>query len=92
MCAPEWRHGTMNQRPIAVDSPRQQRRVLVVRRHDDAVALEASKVFGQSQRHARTATRIRGISHNVLLQFGHECDSRIFDAPDLFGIFLRAGH
>ena len=89
---PQRRHGTMNQRPVSVDSPRQKGGVFVIGRHDDAVALETSEVFGQSQRHSGAATRIRGVGDRVLLQLGHESDARIFDAPDFLGIFLRAGH
>ena len=75
----------MNQRPASVDSPRQKRRVFVIRRHDYAVALEGAEVFGQSQRHSGAAARIGGVGDHVLLQFGHERDARIFDAPDFFG-------
>ena len=82
----ERRHGPMNQRPVSIDSPRQKGGVFVVRRHDDAVALEAPEVFGQSQRHSGATARIRRVSDDVLLQFRHEGDARIFDAPDFFGI------
>src|SRR5882757_7908473 len=86
------RHGTMNQRPASVDSPRQERGVFIVRRHNYAVAFESAEVFGQSQRHAGTAARIRGIGDDILLQFGDECDTRILDAPDLFRKIIRAWH
>ena len=92
MCAPSVRHRTMNQRPVSIDSPRQKRRIFVVRGHDDTVAFEAAKVLGQCQRYTRATARIRGVGDHVLLQLGHEGDARILDAPDFFGILLRAGH
>ena len=82
----------MNQRPVSVDSSGQKRRVFVVRRHDYAVALEASKVFGQGQRHSGATARIGSVGDHVLLQFGHESDARILNAPDFLGKLLRAGH
>src|SRR5579864_9791007 len=82
----------MNQRPAAVDSPRQKCGVLVIWRHDYAISLEGAEVFGQSQRHAGTAARIGSVGDDVLLQFGNESDARIFNAPDFFGIILRVGH
>ena len=57
------------------------RGVFVVRRHDDAVSLETSEVFGQSQRHSGTTARIRGVGDDVLLQFGHESDARDLQCP-----------
>src|SRR5258707_1109976 len=82
----------MNQRPISIDSPRQERRIFVIRWRDDTVALEGAKVLGQGQGYSRPTARIGGVGHDVLLQFGHERDARIFNAPDLLGILLRAGH
>src|ERR1700680_3656910 len=85
-------HGTMNQRPASIDPPRQKCGVFVVRRHDYAVSFETAEIFGQSQRHAGTASRIRSVGDDVLLQFRNKRDARIFDAPDLLRIVLRAGH
>src|SRR6266567_6027996 len=82
----------MNQRPASVDSPRQKRGVFVVRRHNYAITLEGTEVFGQSQGHAGTAARIGRVSDDVLLKFRHERDARIFDAPDLLRMILRVGH
>ena len=81
----------MNERPVSIDSPRQECGVLVIRRHDDAVALETAKIFGQSQRHTGTAARIRSVGDDVLLQFGNESDARVLNAPDFLGIFLGLG-
>ena len=86
---PERCHGTMNQRPAAVDSSRQECGVLVIRRHDDAVSFEGAEVFGQSQRHSGPAARIGRVGNDVLLQFRNKGDARIFNAPDLFRIILR---
>ena len=88
----EVRHGPMNQGPESIDSPGQKRCIFIVRRHDDAVALEAVKVFGERQRNSRATARIGGVSDCILLQFGHESDARILDAPDFLGILLRVGH
>ena len=52
MCAPESRHRAMEQREAAVDAARQQRRILVVGLHDQAVPLERAEVLGQRQRDA----------------------------------------
>src|SRR5579863_8041648 len=82
----------MNQRPVSIDSPRQQRGIFIVGRHNYAVALETSEVFGQSQRHSGAATRIGSVSDGVLLQFGYESDARILDAPDFLRILLRVRH
>ena len=92
MCAPSVVIGPMNQRPVSADSPRQKRGIFVVRWHDDAVALEVAKIFGQSQRHSGAAARIGGVSDYILLQLGHESDARIFNTPDFLRILLRVGH
>ncbi len=68
------------------------RGVFVIRRHNDAVAFETAEVFGKSQRHSWAAARIRRVSDHVLLEFGNECDARVFNAPDLFGKLPRARH
>src|SRR6266571_5730178 len=77
----ERRHGPMDQSPRAVNPSGQKGRVFVVRRHDDAEPLEYAKIFRECQRHSGTATRIRSVSHGILLEFRHICDARIFDAP-----------
>src|SRR5450755_3798098 len=64
----ERRHGAVNERPVSVDSAGQKGAIFVVRWHDDAVALESSKVFGQGQRYSRTAARIGGVGDNILLR------------------------
>ena len=89
---PERRHGTMNQSPASVDSARQKSGVFVVRRHDYAKSFEGPEIFGQSQGYSGTAARIGSVGDHVLLQFGDEGDARIFDAPDLLGIFLGVGN
>src|SRR2546426_786173 len=77
----ERRHGPMDQSPRAVNPSGQKGRVFVVRRHDDTEFLEYAKIFRECQRHSGTATRIRSISHGILLEFRHIRDARIFDAP-----------
>ena len=70
MWEPEWRHWTVNERPVAVDSPGQKRRVFVIRRHDDAIALETAKILGQRERYSRAASRIGRVGDPVLLNSG----------------------
>ena len=82
----------MNQRPISVDSTGEKCGIFVVRRHDNAVALKTAEVLGQSERHARPTARIRGVSDCVLFQFRNECNARILNTPDFFGIFRRIWH
>ena len=81
----------MDQSPIPVDPMRQQGRVLVLRRHDHAVALEAAEILRERQSHARTLTRVGGIDNGILAQFGNIGDARIFDAPQLFRKMLGIG-
>src|SRR6202140_1805624 len=82
----------MDKRPASIDSPRQQRGVFVVRWHDDAGAFKTAEVFGESQRYAWTAARIRRVGDHVLIGFRHEGDTRIFDSPDLLRILAGARH
>ena len=51
------RHRPVNQRPKAANSPGQQRRVLVLRLHDDAISLKALEVLCQRQGDSGTASR-----------------------------------
>src|SRR5581483_8840209 len=88
----EWGHGPVNQCPVTVNSPRQERRVFVIGRHDDPIPLEAAKVFGDSQGDSRAATRVRRVSDYILLQFRYKRDAGILDAPDFFWIVLGTGH
>ncbi len=83
------RHRPMNQCPTAADSARQQSRVLIFRRHDDAESLKAPEVFGQRQRDSGTAARKRCVRHRILFEFRNVGDARIFDAPDLFRELAR---
>src|SRR5260221_6262627 len=73
----------MDQSRGAINSSGQKGSVFVVRRHDDTEFLENAKIFRKCQRHSRTATRIRSVSHGILLEFRHIRDARIFDAPQL---------
>ena len=82
----------MNERPKSADPVRQKSGILIVRRHDDAESLKASKVAGQRQRNSRTAFGVGSVGDSVLLQLRNIRDTRIFDAPKLFRIFFRIGH
>ena len=74
----------VDERPLPVDAPWQQGRILILRGHDDAQALECPEVPGQCHGHARTAARVRGVQDGILLQLGHIGDAGVFHAPDLF--------
>jgi len=81
----------MQQREAAVDASRQERRVLVVRLHDEAEPLEAAKVVGERQRDAGAALAERGIGDRIFTELVDEGDARIFDAPQLLREMLRIG-
>ena len=81
----------MNQGPASVDSSRQQGRIFIVGRHDDAKFFEGMKVFRQRERYARTAAGIGGVGDSILLELRHVGDSGILDAPQFFGELLRFG-
>ena len=81
----------MDEREVAVDAARQERRVFVVGLHDEAVALERAKVVGERERDARPALAERGVGDRVFAELVDERDARIFDAPKLFGIVLGIG-
>src|SRR5271166_201705 len=82
----------MNHSPEAADSARQQSSILVLGLHDHAVSLKLPEVFGQGKRYSGTTAREGGVGNRILLQFRDVSNSRIFDAPDLFGIFARICH
>src|SRR5579862_2780041 len=86
------RHGPVNQRPVAANPPRQKCGVFIIGRHYYPVALEPAKVAGQSEGYSRSAARIRCVSHGILLQFRHESDAWIFNAPDLLRILVWTRH
>ena len=81
-------HGAVNQSPPAVNPSRQQRRVLILRRHDDAEPLKALEIPGQRQGDSWTASRKRRVRYSVLLEFRDVSDAGIFDAPYLFRIVV----
>src|ERR1019366_8543070 len=81
-----------NERPVAVNSPRKKRRVFVVGWHDDTKPLKAPKILSQSERNSWASARIGCVSDYVLLQFGHENNTRVLNPPDFFGIIDGAGH
>ena len=85
----ERRDRPMNHRPIAVDPPRQQRGIFILRRHDHAEPFKASEVFGQRQGNAGSAARKGRVCHGVLFKFRDVGDAGIFDAPNLFRVVAR---
>jgi hypothetical protein len=76
-------HGPENQRPESVDSSWQEGGILVVRRHDDAKSPVGMEILRERQRqgYTRSAPGVGGVRNGVLLEFRHEGDTRIFDAP-----------
>ena len=85
-------HWPVNQRPTTTNPPGQQRRIFILRRHDYAVALEASEVPGERQGDSRTAARKGSVGHRVLIEFRDIGNARIFDAPDFFRIVQWIRH
>lgn len=85
------RHGPVQQGIQAVHAAREQRRVLVIRLHDEPAAFECDEILRQRQRDATAVLAERGISDDVLVQFLDEGDPRILDAPQFFGIAIRLG-
>ena len=82
----------MDERPQSADPVRQKGRILVVRRHDDAISLKLSEVLRQRQRNSGTTFGVRGEGHCILLQLWNVSDTRIFDAPKLFWILIWIRH
>ena len=82
----------MDKSPVPSDFVREKGRIFVIGRHDHAESLEGMEVLREGQRDPRAAPGIRRENDSVRLQFRHVGQSRIFDAPQLFGIFLRVWH
>src|ERR1039458_6696418 len=82
----------MNQCPVTANLVWKKCRVLVVRREDHTVPLEAAEVLRKSKRDARTAARIRGVHNGVLLQLRHIGQAGIFDTPEFFRVLLYIRH
>src|SRR5271167_363905 len=85
-------HRSMDKCPQSANSVRQKSSVLVVRRHDDSVSLKRPKIHGEREGHSGTAFGVRGVGHGKLLQLWNVSDTRIFDTPKLFRIFIWIGH
>src|SRR5712692_4095831 len=79
---------SMDQSPMAVDPMRQQRRILIFRRHDDSVALEVLKIFRERQSYTGTVARVGCIDYGILAQLGDIGNTRIFNSPQFLGEFV----
>ncbi len=82
----------MDQGPVAVDSSRQQRGILIFGRHDHTESSKAPEVLCERQGHPRTTARKRSVRNRILLEFGNIGDAWIFDAPDFLRVFLGIRH
>src|SRR5512140_3488438 len=80
---------TMDQRPATVDAMRQQGCVLILRRHDDAIALEFTEICGSCQGYSRSIAREGCVDHDELIQFRDICNARVLDSPDFFWEVFR---
>jgi hypothetical protein len=83
------RRRAVNQGEQAVDASRKERRILVVRLHDQAEALKCHEILGQREGHAGSSLSECRVRNDVLAEFFDECDSRIFDPPKFVGMLLR---
>jgi hypothetical protein len=79
---------TMEQREAAVNATWQQRRVFVVRLHDEAVSLEVAEVFGEGQSHSGPSPAVRRIGDGVSSELLDKRDARVFDPPELLRILV----
>ena len=70
---------------------REQRGVLVLRRHHRPEARDAPEVARRRQRDERPATAVRGVGDRPLLAFGEPGEARVLAAPDLLGMVLGVG-
>ncbi len=85
-------HWPMDESPASANPMRQQRRVLILRRHDYAESIKAPEIFGERQGDPWAAAGKGGVGHRVLLEFRQIGDAWIFDAPDFLGIVHRICH
>ena len=85
-------HWPVNQRPTTANPPRQQRRIFILWRHDDAESLKAPEVLGERQRDSGTSPRKGCVRHRILLEFRDIGNARIFDTPDFFRIVQWIRH
>ena len=85
-------HGAVNERPAAADLPRQQGRILILRRHDNAISLEGPEIACKGERDSRAAAGEGRIGNRILLQFWDIRDARIFNTPDLLWKLTRTRH
>src|SRR5580658_5465753 len=81
----------MQERKVPVDAARQQSGILVVGLHDEPAPFEMAKVLGQDEGDPRPPFAERGVGDRVLSKLLDECDPRVLDPPELFGVTLRVG-
>ncbi len=84
MCARGALTGRWISAQWSADPARQQGGVLILRRHDDAEALEVAEILGERQGDAGTVVRVGGVDDGVLAEFGDVGDAGVLDAPQLF--------
>ena len=77
------RRGAVDHDPAAVEQAREERRVLVVRRHHRAQPPHFAEVLGHCQRHERPAVAVRGVGDRPFLAVRQVHQARILAAPDL---------
>jgi hypothetical protein len=82
---------TVHEREHAVDAPRQQRRILVVRPHHQPAPFEADEIVGQRERNPGTAFAERGIGDRILAELRDEGDARVFQTPQFLGVIDGIG-
>ncbi len=83
------RGGPVEHRPAAVEPAREDRRVLVLRRHDRAFAADVTEVARHGQRHEGTPVAIGRVGDRPVLELRQPGEPRILAAPDLLRVALR---
>ena len=81
----------MDHRPAAVDPPREEGRVLVLRRHRRAEPLDRPEVLGRCERHERAAPAVGGVGDDPLVALFEPRQAGILAAPELLRVALGIG-
>ena len=71
----------MKENPLAIDALRQQSRVLVLRRLNDSVALDAPEVLGRCEKDCRAGRAVDRAGDDPALELRNEDDASVLEAP-----------
>src|SRR4249919_1766553 len=71
----------MKEDPLSIDPMRQQRGVLVLRRLNDSVALDAPEVLGRCEKDGRAGRAVDRAGDDPALELRNEDDASVLEAP-----------